>query len=225
MGSERQTGWYRWLRDPRIYDASQALVRGRAARETFVADFMRPRAGDRVLDIGCGTATVIRHLPAVEYTGIDNNPKYIQIAQRRFGRRIAGRRREGSGAIDGAASRPRFVCADLGTSLDNADTPFDIVIALGVLHHLSDPLVTGLCRRVVQLLASGGRFVTHDPVLTQDQSAMARWFVEHDRGKHVRTEDALLTLMRSAGLNPRSTITHSSLRIPYSEVLVEATVA
>lgn len=208
---ERNRGLYTWLRHPYVYDAFQSLTRGRRSRADFVADFVRPKSGDRVLDVGCGTATVLEHLPGVRYTGIDSNEDYIRIARRRFG---------GASGPDA----PRFICADVESAFDDRSDQFDVAIALGVFHHLADDVVVALCRNVGRLLASGGRLVTHDPVLTPDQGKAARWFVEHDRGRHVRTEDDYLTLLRSAGLNPRSTITHTSLRIPYSEIMVEATV-
>src|SRR5690606_31007612 len=141
MASERGGVMYRWLRHPYLYDAFQSLTRGRRARADFVARFVRPRPGDRILDVGCGTATVVEHLPGVAYTGIDSNAEYIRIARRRF----AG----------------RFICDDLATAFDGRDEQFDVVIALGVLHHLADDVVVSLCQNVAHLLAPDGRFVTH----------------------------------------------------------------
>jgi len=41
--------------------------------------------GDKVIDIGCGSAEVLRYLPDVDYIGIDINPDYIAFARRTYG--------------------------------------------------------------------------------------------------------------------------------------------
>ena len=62
----------------------------------YLTEYVKPRPGEKVLDIGCGPGDVLEFMPAVEYTGFDISPGYIQAAQARFG------------------SRGRFWCGDVG---------------------------------------------------------------------------------------------------------------
>ncbi|HEV3003271.1 MAG TPA: methyltransferase domain-containing protein, partial [Pirellulales bacterium] len=74
------------LRFPRVYRAFQRGVRGRSLRE-YVERYVKPKPGERVLDIGCGPADVLEFLPRTNYVGIDREAKYIAAARARFGDR------------------------------------------------------------------------------------------------------------------------------------------
>jgi len=67
---------YSILSEPAVYDALQNLLGAKKSRRIFVKDYLRPQIGDKILDIGCGTARILDELPKVEYYGFDANPKY-----------------------------------------------------------------------------------------------------------------------------------------------------
>lgn len=46
-----------------------------------VHEVLQPKAGMKILDVGCGPANVLSYLPAVDYTGIDLNEKHIAYAR------------------------------------------------------------------------------------------------------------------------------------------------
>jgi len=89
---------------------------GRLARE-----FLKIGPGQRVLDIGCGTANILAYLPPdVDYHGYDLNPDYVATARARYGSR---------GTFEVRAVSPEAV---------PGSQQFDVVLAIGVLHHLDD---------------------------------------------------------------------------------------
>jgi 2-polyprenyl-3-methyl-5-hydroxy-6-metoxy-1,4-benzoquinol methylase len=105
-------------------DASAAAVRttDHATAYPVLRPLLRP--GLRVLDVGCGTGWMANSLAwhhRVDATGVDFNPVAVERAR----------------AVATALQLPaHFTVGDLFTY--EPETPFDLVISLGVLHHTND---------------------------------------------------------------------------------------
>ena len=67
----------------------------------------------------------------------------------------------------------------------------------------------------------GGAFLALDGVYTPDQSALAKWFLDHDRGHFVRTEAAHRAILSSSFPGCELHVYHDLLRIPYSLVVAK----
>lgn len=186
------------LSHPMIYSVFQQFMGATRDRKLYVKDFLCAEEGMRVLDIGCGPADILAHLPNVEYYGFDISEPYIRRARERF-----------------ADKRASFTCKLL-TLNDLAGLPhFDRIIAIGLLHHLGDELATELMRMVSSRLAPGGRMVTLDPCLSDDQNMVSRWLVKSDRGQNVRTREGYEAIARGAFGRVHATVSHKSW-IPYT---------
>jgi 2-polyprenyl-3-methyl-5-hydroxy-6-metoxy-1,4-benzoquinol methylase len=201
--SERSAGMYSWLSTPWVYDLCQRLIRSNASRATFFREHIRPTQGMNVLDVGCGTGDAMKHLGQVNYLGIDRNAAYIKVAKQRWNRSES------------------FVCGDVSAISELSLGKFDVIFCLGVLHHLDDQTAIGLLREIASLLAPKGRFVSHDPVFVEEQSKAAKWIVSRDRGRFVRTRDAMESLAKAPFRSVKSTIDMRPLRIPYTEIILE----
>ena len=70
---------------PAGYRLFRWMVGGESAWKIYLAEYVKPVPGDKILDIGCGPADVLNYLPAVNYTGLDISPEYICSAKKRFG--------------------------------------------------------------------------------------------------------------------------------------------
>jgi len=46
-----------------------ALIGANGFRATYVNRYVRPRAGDKILDIGCGPGHILGYFPSVNYIG------------------------------------------------------------------------------------------------------------------------------------------------------------
>jgi hypothetical protein len=67
LSSERERGLYAALKNPKLYETVQRLLGADGRRRDFAQRFVRAKPGDRILNIGCGPADLLAHLPEVEY--------------------------------------------------------------------------------------------------------------------------------------------------------------
>ena len=71
-----------WEKFPRVYDWIQILATGgflyKVSKElTFLN-------GQSVIDVGCGTGTLLDYLTPKDYLGVDVNPDFIKLAQEKY---------------------------------------------------------------------------------------------------------------------------------------------
>jgi len=191
------------LSHPWIYTLTQWLWYRSGQQQRYVQEWIRPQPGDRILDIGCGPARLLDWLPEIQYVGYDPNPLYIADAAARF---------------DG---RGRFHGGRLSEICDREAGRFDIVLANGVLHHVSDEAARELLRLACQALKPKGRMITRDGCYEEGQSALARFLLRADRGRFVRTPSDYEILLRQQFDVLRSAILRDALRLPYSLIHFE----
>lgn len=172
---EKRSGLHGILSFPAIYDWFQLLAGYNAAKKKLVAEIVQPAPRDLVLDIGCGTGDWLKYLGDVRYFGFDTNREYISAATRKL-------------------PQATFACCGIADVHSLRWPKFDIVIAMGVLHHLEDNEARELFMLAYSKLKPGGRFVSHDPCYDPRQSTAARAVVRFDRGKNVRTREELVGL-------------------------------
>lgn len=170
----------------------------------FVRNHLRPKIGMKILDIGCGTADVLRKLPKVRYVGFDINRDYIRTAQKNY------------------RGRGTFLVRKIEQMNKAPHSPYDLVLAQGLIHHLPDAAALHLLQFARRALRPGGRLVTLDGVLTPRQGFWARYFVSHDRGRHVRSLSAYRALFRQVFPNATFSVYDDLLRFPYTLLMVEA---
>jgi SAM-dependent methyltransferase len=201
---EKTTGWRRLLSHPLVYEAVQYAVGAKRGQRIIVERHIRPVAGQSVLDVGCGPAEIVKFLPDVRYCGVDHSARYIVRARRAFG------------------ARATFHHGDI------ADLPldrlgrFDVAIAIGVLHHISDQTADEMLRSARGALAPNGRLVTADPCYFQGQDPLTRFIISKDRGQHVRAIDAYLDLVRRVFPDARRYHIRGLLPFPHSICVIEA---
>jgi ubiquinone/menaquinone biosynthesis C-methylase UbiE len=202
---ERSSGLWAALALPAVYQWLQRTLAMSGARGEVAATYIRAQPGDWVLDIGCGPADVVDHLPAVRYVGIDHNVHYLQRARRRYIER---------------QPPASFVQMDV-RALNPRAKRFDIVLAQGVLHHFDDQEATDLLAAAGRLLTDEGRLITVDPVFDPAQSLIARVLIANDRGKHVRQAAAYEHLANAVFRQVRTHVRHDIMRVPYTHMIME----
>ncbi len=118
-------------------------------------DFVRPRPGMRVLDIGCGTggSRQLYAAYASDYIGVDLAEGGLALARVKF-------------------PDDRWQCAD-ARDLPFENGSFDLVAFSSVLHHMAD--FEAALREGLRVLAPGGSAFAWDPNLLHPAMALFRY--------------------------------------------------
>lgn len=186
------------LSSPIIYTMFQFLMGAKAGKQFFIKGYMKPKPGDKILDIGCGPADILNYLPEnIEYWGFDISREYIQKAQLKFGER-------------GNFKEKLLEFSDL----DNLPK-FDHVILTGVFHHLDDDMAKHVVNLSFSALREGGKLISKDPCYTPKQNPVAKFLVSKDRGQNVRIEEGYRNLVNHKFHNIVTEVVHKAW-IPYT---------
>jgi len=186
-----------------FYELYHRLIGANYRSRVLVSEYIRPRPSDHILDIGCGPGNMLPFLPVGHYLGVDVNPSYIRTAQERYG------------------DRGKFVCERVNHHNVSELGAFDIVLALGLTHHLDDEEARNLFRLGYAALKPGGRLITNDGCYTDGQSGIERYLLARDRGQFVRTKAAYLALAHSCFQQVIPHLRSDVLRIPYTHLIME----
>ena len=190
---------------PAAYWTLQQLLGATAVHRKVVGHHARVAPGQRVLDLGCGPGRVLDVLPEVDYVGLDVSEQYIAAARVRY------------------RDRGEFRCVD-ASHADLADEPpFDVVLLMGVVHHLDDAAARRTVAIAAAALHEAGRLVTLDPARTPQQAAVARWLTGRDRGACVRVPEAYRAIAESAFGVVSVSVYDDLARVPYTHAVLECT--
>ena len=201
--ADNSTGVRKLLSHPVIYEAVQYLVGAKRIQRQILKVFVKPAPGERILDLGCGPSEILRLLPEVDYIGIDSSLPYVRSAIRKF------------------SHRGRFIHGEINEIETKNLGVFDIVIAIGVLHHLGDSAANNVFHVARNALAPGGRFFTVDPCFFDGQSWMSKFVVACDRGTNVRHLKDYAVLAENSFAEISTHLLHGSLPFPHAVCVLE----
>lgn len=133
----------------------------------FLVERLRPRAGNRILDVGCGAGAVELRLsrlrvPQITLFGIDLVVERAVIAER---------------TTDGHNLRASFAAAD-GCHLPFPDNIFDSTFCVAVLQHI--PQAADALREFARVTRPGGRILAVEP-----DNAARYWYSSAPAGMSV----------------------------------------
>jgi len=200
---EKKNNFYSFLSNPIFYSFFQKVLGANKIWLEFSKDFINANNSSTILDIGCGPADILNFLPNCSYCGFDPNPSYIEFAKKKYLTR-------------GNFYNKYFTEQDLDYL-----PKFDLVILIGVLHHMSDNQVHetfSLCRKA---LKKTGKVISIDPCFIEKQNLMAKFLIKNDRGNHVRDIIGYQMLFDKNFKNHSYFIKHR-IWIPYTHIIFEA---
>lgn len=202
--SERLWGPWSILANARVSNRLRMLIGRSRVVKTLSREYITARQGDTVIDFGCGLAGILPELSGVEYVGVDVDENHMEAAAKRF---------SGVG---------QFRQMDLLKAQPSDFVPADIVLARGFFHHLDDGEAGKILDLACSVLKPGGRLITIDPVKVPRQNPIARFLVNIDRGRHVRTADEYRSILQDKFEICTLDIRNDLLRVPYAHCVVVA---
>ena len=178
-------GHDRWLP---FYDIGTSLLGVSKVHDALLAQ-ADVRAGQHVLDIGCGTGTLAvrlkQRVPGAHVTGLDPDELALSRARSK-----AERARVDILFVRGFAD-----------TIPSADRSFDRVLSSMMLHHLTDDEKAATLRDVHRVLKPGGSFQLLDFTAdhTHPRGVIARLLHREGRHLHGQSSAQVLQMMRDAG--------------------------
>ncbi len=154
---------------------------------------------DFVLDLGCGSAPVLRFASPARYVGIDEHAPSLD-----------------AGRSEHAGAGREFVLAPLRDADLRPWLGADVVVLSSVCHHLDDGAVIALARRVMEEVAPM-RVLVQDAEPTGPLGPLVRVL---DDGDHLRPRAALENLLRRCG-QPRLLWTYDNPLRSFHQFLYE----
>lgn len=170
-----------------FYDPLTRLL-GTGAALARLVEQAELAAGQRVLDLGCGTGagtlTAKRAQPGIEVVGVDPDVKALARAERKAEH----------------AGLSIQLQQGFGDELPFADASFDRVLSSFMFHHLESEQKPAVLREVLRVLRPGGRLHLLDfGGAGHGFGAFLARLVHREESLRANTEDGLTALLREAG--------------------------
>ena len=190
------------LKSAWAYRLYQWLAGANKYKRLFANNYIRYKPDQRILDIGCGPADILKFLPRyTDYTGIDSNPDYISKARKR-------------------SPCKTFICGDItNPAFELEDETFNTVFFIGVLHHCPDEVVDKMLRFAHRKLKKGGRLLSLEPVYAGNQGKLELLIMKYDRGKFIRSAGEYQMLTRKIFLNCSYEILANTMNVPFTIII------
>jgi len=181
-----------------FYDPFVKLLGGDKARRMLL-DQAAIQPGHRVLDIGCGTGTMVLLIkqlyPQAQVIGIDPDPKALARANRKVQR----------------ARVPAQLDQGFADALPYPDAIFDRVLSTFMFHHLPAEQKLRALRETKRVLKPGGSFHLLDFTNASHNHGVLAGWLHSNQVLSDNSEERILALMNEAGFSDARVVSHGTM--------------
>ena len=195
--TQRKNQIYNFINNPLIYKIIQGVMSGTSFRNSIIKKNIT-KSNLKILDIGCGPAQIIEHLPQCDYYGYDIDQRSIQYAKKKYYQKNF-----------------HFYCKKFNKTELKRLPKFDFIIFFGILHHLSNKEVYEILKLCKKIMKKNSKLLTEDPIFLENQNPIAKFLIKKDRGLNVRKKREYLALLKNHFKKIKNKVTHQYF-IPYT---------
>lgn len=171
----------KFFNNPAVYNVIQHILAWTGGKTIFkkLREYIDPKPGDKILDVGCGTGKYTKIFQNSDYIGIDINENYLDYARRRY-------------------SFGKFMNMD-ATKLDFPDNNFKFVFSVSTFHHLSDAQIEQAAEEMKRVCSDNGAVYIVDNVFPRKINFIGYLLFKLDRGSYQRNYEAMEKLLSPHG--------------------------
>ncbi len=136
--------------------------------EKSLIDSVFDLSNKKILDFGCGTGSQAVFFEPKLYYGVDIDEKRIQAARKNFPKHLFFLQNE---------NKIKF-----------EDNFFDVILAIAVLHHISDKKLSFYIDEFCRILKKDGVIISVEPCIFPKSNLRNKLMKFFDQGKFIRTE-------------------------------------
>ena len=195
--SQRKNQIYNFINNPLIYKIIQGIMSGTSLRNSIIKKNIK-KSNLKILDIGCGPAQILEHIPQCDYYGYDIDNRSIQYAKKKYHQK-----------------NYHFYCKKFNKTELKKLPKFDFIIFFGILHHLSNKEVYEILKLCKKIMKKNSKLLTEDPILLENQNVIAKFLIKKDRGLNVRDKQEYINLLKKHFKKIKNKVTHQYF-IPYT---------
>ena len=195
--TQRKNQIYNFINNPLIYKIIQGVMSGTSFRNSIIKKNIT-KNNLKILDIGCGPAQILEHIPKCDYYGYDIDRRSIQYAKKKYYQK-----------------NYHFYCKKFNKTELKKLPKFDFIIFFGILHHLSNKEVHEILKLCKKLMKKNSKILTEDPILLENQNVFAKFLIKKDRGLNVRDKQEYINLLKKHFKKIKNKVTHQYF-IPYT---------
>lgn len=195
--SQRKNQIYNFINNPIIYKFIQGVMSGTSFRNSIIKKNIR-KSNPKILDIGCGPAQILDHIPQCEYYGYDIDSRSIQHAKKKYHKK-----------------NYHFFCRKFNKTELKKLPKFDFIIFFGILHHLSNKEADKMLSLCKKIMKKNSKLLTEDPIFLDKQNVIAKFLIKKDRGTNVRKKQQYINLLKKHFKKIKNKVTHQFF-IPYT---------
>ena len=195
--TQRKNQIYNFINNPLIYKIIQGVMSGTSFRNSIIKKNIT-KNNLKILDIGCGPAQILEHIPQCDYYGYDIDRRSIQYAKKKYYQK-----------------NYHFYCKKFNKTELKKLPKFDFIIFFGILHHLSNKEVYEILKLCKKIMKKNSKLLTEDPILIENQNVIAKFLIKKDRGLNVRNKQEYINLLKKHFKKIKNKVTHQYF-IPYT---------
>lgn len=186
-----------------FYNLYQDLIGSKHFLEILIKDYIKPKQGQKILELGCGAGNVYAVFPEknLHYLGIDYSENYIHHAMKKF-------------------PEQSFICADVTKDI-SAEGIFDTVFAEAIISALPDNQIVKMFGLLKKICDDSTRIIFSDMNYRDSAPKFQCFLMKHERNQFIRSKSEYVKLLTEFFVIDNISVIKHPYRIPYEKIIFE----